>query len=170
MAVVDNFEASPPRWRPFPALPPTSASRKVGEGDWQGSISMSSALRGASSTADQRTCVRRSGMVDVVETETALDAQTSVVRQGLPCPSPRRCGHVLDLIGQLAADTAIGADAVDLPFAGLPTCRRRFRRSWIARHQRAGRDRTARTRHRQRRWTRPWDRRSRRRSSRAWPR
>ena len=58
------------------------------------------------------------GMVHIVEAEAALDAEPVVV--GRPVLALDRDDVVvLDLVGQLAADAAIGADAVDLAVGGV---------------------------------------------------
>ena len=58
------------------------------------------------------------GMVDIVEAETALDAEPVVVG-GTVAAIDRDDAVVLDLVGQLAADAAIGAHAVDFAVGGV---------------------------------------------------
>ena len=80
--------------------------------------------------------VRRSGWCDVVEAEAALDAEPVLVGRPVAAVDVKEL-VVLDVVGELAADAAIGADAVDLAVgrvgidAGVVEHRRR--------HQRAGR-------------------------------
>ncbi len=57
-------------------------------------------------------------MVRIVEAEAALDAEPVVVGRAVPAVD-RDDMVVLDLVGQLAADAAIGADAVDLAVGGV---------------------------------------------------
>ena len=57
--------------------------------------------------------VSRSGMVHVVEAEAALDAEPVLVRRPVAALD-RDDAVVLDLVGELAADAAIGTDAMDL--------------------------------------------------------
>src|SRR5436853_6378021 len=75
-------------------------------------------------------------MMDVVETETSLDAEAVMIGRAI---APFGIDHlfVLDLIGDLAADAAERAERIDLPvrirYAGL------FLIQHHRRHQRAGR-------------------------------
>ena len=57
-------------------------------------------------------------MVDIVESEAALDAQPVEVGRPLPAVDLKEL-VVLDVVGDLAADAAIGADAVDLAVGGV---------------------------------------------------
>ena len=75
-------------------------------------------------------------IVDVVEAETALDAETLVVRRAVLAADIEQL-VVLDVVGELAADAAIGAHRIDLAVgkAGADIVVVEQRR----RHQRAGR-------------------------------
>ncbi len=75
-------------------------------------------------------------IADIVETEAALHAQAVLVRRAIPA------GHryqlvVLDLVGELAADPAIGADAVHLAIGKFSADILRVHQR--RRHQRASR-------------------------------
>src|SRR5437588_9959543 len=77
-------------------------------------------------------------MADVVETEAALDAEAVFVRRALSAADVEQL-VVLDMIGELAADATIGADAVDRTIGKM---RLRAHVRLIherRRHQRAGR-------------------------------
>ena len=103
-------------------------------------------------------------VVDVVEAEAALDAEPVVV--GRPVLAvDRDDAVVLDLIGQLAADAAIGADAVDLAVGRVGVDAVARRPAPPASARRSGRP--ARIRRRRRRCCCPSGRRNRTRSSRA---
>ena len=104
------------------------------------------------------------GVVDVVEAEAALDAEPVVV--GRPVLAlDRDDAVVLDLVGELAADAAIGADAVDLAVGRVGDRRRSRRPGSPASARRSGRP--GRIRRRRRRCCCPSGRRNRRRSSRG---
>ena len=102
------------------------------------------------------------GMADIVEAEAALDAEAILVG-GAVSPAHIADLVVPDVIGDLAADAAIGADAVDR----ADRSRRRppgSRPPWsTASGRRSGRP--GRIRRRRRRWIGPSDRPCRRRSS-----
>ena len=106
-------------------------------------------------------------VVDVVEPEPPLDAEPVVVGRAVAAVDVEDAVR-LDLEGDLAADPAIGAEAVDLAvgLVGLaPVGRRGPTRASGRRSGRPGR-----TRRRRRRCSGPSGRRSRRRPWRAWPR
>ena len=70
----------------------------------------------------------------IVEPEAALDAQSPVVGRAALTPGHGENLVVLDAVGDLAADAAIGADAIDL-FVGLDLT------DFVAGHKRTGRAR-----------------------------
>ena len=76
------------------------------------------------------------GVVDIVEAEPALDAEPVVVGRAV-LALDRDDAVVLDLVGQLAADAAIGADAVDLAVGSVGVDAVGVDQG--RRHQRAGR-------------------------------
>src|ERR1700730_14823942 len=75
------------------------------------------------------------GIVDVVEAEAALDAKPILVRRAVVAGDVEEL-VVLDLVGELAADAAIGANAIHAPVGKFGAhVRRVYHRR---RHQRAG--------------------------------
>ena len=97
---------------------------------------MSCGVLGHAVLADQR-LVRRCGLVHIVEAEAALDAEPVLVGGPVAAADVDDL-VVLDVVGELAADAAIGADAVDLA-VGLARVRTLFVVDQRRRHQRAGR-------------------------------
>ena len=102
-------------------------------------------------------------IADIVEAEAALDAQPVLVGRAVAAGDVEEL-VVLDLVGELAADAAIGADAVDLAVGEFGAHVVACRPASPASARRSGRP--ARIRRRRRRWKRPSGRRSRTRSSR----
>src|SRR5207245_3882963 len=93
------------------------------------------AVLGDAVLADQR-LGQPVGVVGVVEAEAALDAEPVVI--GRPVLALDRDDAVVaDLVGQLAADAAVGAHAVDLAFGAVRV--NAVRVDHGRRHQRAGR-------------------------------
>ena len=102
-------------------------------------------------------------MAHVVEAEAALDAEPVLVRRAVAAADVEQL-VVLDVVGELAADAAIGAHAVDRAVADIACARWLRRPASPASARRSGRP--ARIRRRRRRSRRPSGRRSRTRSSR----
>src|ERR1700730_3826730 len=75
------------------------------------------------------------GIVDVVEAEAALDAKPILVRRAVVAGDVEEL-VVLDLIGELAADATIGANAIHAPVGKFGAHVRRVHHR--RRHQRAG--------------------------------
>src|SRR3954469_12416602 len=77
-------------------------------------------------------------MMHVVEAEAAFDAEPVLVRRPVAALD-RNDAVVLDLIGELAADAAVGTDAVHLAFGGVRHVEHARLVDEALLHQRAGR-------------------------------